>query len=331
MAPTAPQVLEEQDAEAAGGGRDQDRVVRHRARSGRAARVRSGRCRSRPPRRRHRGRAAARGGGRRPRPRRWRSRPAQPDRGGPRPCGAASPGSPPPRRPRLPPPHGRGSSAAPARAPSRSRSAADAHVEQVHAARRDADANLSRPGLRVGVLLQSQDLWAAERVMGDCSHGTSEQRQVHLRSSLAWRPGPRAARRRCRRCGRARRRCARPRRHRRRRRARRRCRCRPGPRSAGAEGVTKASMMPLMKSTTTSPRATVPAVRPSRAIDWPRVRSPGAIHDQKSRRPTPPATNTAVSSSSPCGLISPQKWPPWSCRIMIEPMIARLATFWKSR
>ena len=41
------------------------------------------------------------------------------------------------------------------------------------------------------------------------------------------------------------------------------------------DGVTKASMTPLTSSTATSPRATVPAVRPSRASDWLRVSAPG--------------------------------------------------------
>jgi len=81
-------------------------------------------------------------------------------------------------------------------------------------------------------------------------------------------------------------------------------------------------MIPETMSTATSPSTTVPAVRPSRAIDWDRVSSPGSTQDQNSRNPTPPATNTAVSSSSPCGRISPQKWAPWSARCMIDPMSA---------
>ena len=96
------------------------------------------------------------------------------------------------------------------------------------------------------------------------------------------------------------------------------------------DGVTNPSMTPLRARTATSPRAIVPAVRPSWASDWARVSDPGSIQDQKSRSPTPPATKTAVSSSSPCGRISPQKCPAWSWRVMIEPMIARLAMFWKS-
>ena len=71
--------------------------------------------------------------------------------------------------------------------------------------------------------------------------------------------------------------------------------------------------------------ATVPAVRPSRATDCARVRPPGSTQDQKSRRPTPPATKTAVSSSMPCGRIRPQKWPPWWWRIMIDPITARFS------
>ncbi len=90
-------------------------------------------------------------------------------------------------------------------------------------------------------------------------------------------------------------------------------------------------MQPLIARTPTRPMATVAAVRPSREKDWPRVRSPGSTHDQKSRSPTPPATNTAVSSSRPCGRISPQNSGPCPCRVMIEPTIARFATFWNSR
>ena len=89
-------------------------------------------------------------------------------------------------------------------------------------------------------------------------------------------------------------------------------------------------MTPLTSSTTTRPSATVPAVRPSRASAWERDRSPGSTHDQNSRKPTPPATKTAVSSSRPWGRISPQKSSPRSCRIMIDPMIARLAMLSKS-
>ena len=73
-------------------------------------------------------------------------------------------------------------------------------------------------------------------------------------------------------------------------------RSRSGPRSAGRLGVTKASRQPLTASTPTRPSATVPAVRPSRANDCERVRSPGSTHDQNSRSPTPAATKTAVSS-----------------------------------
>ena len=90
-------------------------------------------------------------------------------------------------------------------------------------------------------------------------------------------------------------------------------------------------MHPLTASTPTSPSATVAAVRPSRANDWARVRSPGSTHDQNSRSPTPPATKTAVSSRSPCGRIRPQNSAARPCRVMIEPMTARFAMFWKSR
>ena len=96
------------------------------------------------------------------------------------------------------------------------------------------------------------------------------------------------------------------------------------------DGVTNASMTPLTSSTSTRPSATVPAVRPSRASAWVRDRSPGSTQDQNSRKPTPPATKTAVSSRRPWGRISPQNSSPRSWRIMIEPMIARLAMLSKS-
>ena len=62
-----------------------------------------------------------------------------------------------------------------------------------------------------------------------------------------------------------------------------------------------------------------------------RVSAPGSTQDQNSLSPTPAATKTAVSSSSPCGSSSPQKCPPWSWRIMIEPRMATFAMFWNSR
>ena len=72
------------------------------------------------------------------------------------------------------------------------------------------------------------------------------------------------------------------------------------------EGVTKASMTPEMNNTTTKPSATDMAARPSRAMAVIRVCGPGSIQAQNMRSPTPAATNTAVSSSRPCGRIRPK-------------------------
>ena len=48
------------------------------------------------------------------------------------------------------------------------------------------------------------------------------------------------------------------------------------------------------------------ASRPAAASAWERGSGPGSTQDQPIRSPTPAATNTAVSSSSPCGLIRPK-------------------------
>ena len=153
-----------------------------------------------------------------------------------------------------------------------------------------------------------------------------DQRSLEQRQA-AWRPGPRAARRRCRRCGRADGRCGRARTRRRRRRSLgERCRCRSGPRSAAPDGVTNASMTPLTSSTTTSPSATVPAVRPSRASDCgagqrararPTTRTAAARRRRRRRRRSARAARAGGSA--------PRTGPPRSCRIMIEPMTARLS------
>ena len=97
------------------------------------------------------------------------------------------------------------------------------------------------------------------------------------------------------------------------------------------DGVTNASMTPLTSSTSTSPRATATALRPSCATDCPRVRGPGSTQDQNSRSPTPAATKTAVSSSRPCGRISPKNSEPRSCWIISAPMTATLRTLVSSR
>ncbi len=72
------------------------------------------------------------------------------------------------------------------------------------------------------------------------------------------------------------------------------------------DGVTNASTTPETHSVAASPRASAPAAWPSSASACDRLRGPGSIHDQPSRRPAPAATNTQVSSSSPCGRISPK-------------------------
>ena len=68
--------------------------------------------------------------------------------------------------------------------------------------------------------------------------------------------------------------------------------------------VTNPSISPDTASTPTRPRATVNNARPSSARARPRGRGPGSTIVQNSRSPAAPETNTAVSSSSPCGLIS---------------------------
>ena len=73
----------------------------------------------------------------------------------------------------------------------------------------------------------------------------------------------------------------------------------PAPRSAR----TPAARRPV-------PTATATTARPCSASTWPRGRSPGAITDQPSRIPAAAARNTAVSSSSPCGVSRPRKTSP---------------------
>ena len=53
-------------------------------------------------------------------------------------------------------------------------------------------------------------------------------------------------------------------------------------------------------------------------------RRPGSTQDQNSRSPTPAATNTAVSSSRPCGRIRPKNSAPRSCWIISAPITATL-------
>ena len=73
------------------------------------------------------------------------------------------------------------------------------------------------------------------------------------------------------------------------------------------DGVTNASITPDTASTTASPRAMPdrrPALRPRPPPRGAAARGRSTV--QPSRRPAPAATNTAVSSSSPCGVISPK-------------------------
>ncbi len=90
-------------------------------------------------------------------------------------------------------------------------------------------------------------------------------------------------------------------------------------------------MTPLTSSTRTSPRATAAALRPSWATDCIRVRGPGSTQDQKSRSPTPAATNTAVSSRMPCGRISPKNSDPRPWSIISAPITATLRMLDHSR
>ena len=67
------------------------------------------------------------------------------------------------------------------------------------------------------------------------------------------------------------------------------------------DGVTNASITPHSRSSTTSPSDVPSAARPSAPRACTRDRGPGSTQAQKSRSPTPAATNRQVSSSSPCG------------------------------
>ena len=71
-----------------------------------------------------------------------------------------------------------------------------------------------------------------------------------------------------------------------------------------AEPVTYPSIRPDTASAPASPIATVTSARPSCASATVRGRGPGDTAVQKSLRPAAPATNTAVSSSSPWGAMS---------------------------
>ena len=97
-----------------------------------------------------------------------------------------------------------------------------------------------------------------------------------------------------------------------------------------ADPVTKPSMSPDTASTPTRPIATVNSARASsRERPAARARGPGSIHVQKIRRPAAPATNTAVSSSRPCGAMSWRNTSRCPCAAIMPPtaptLIALLA------
>jgi hypothetical protein len=91
--------------------------------------------------------------------------------------------------------------------------------------------------------------------------------------------------------------------------------------------VTNASITPLTSSTTTSPTATVIASRPAAASACPRGSRPGSTQAQPSRSPAPAATNTAVSSRIPCGLISPKNTSALPLPIISPPVSPTLTAF----
>ena len=97
------------------------------------------------------------------------------------------------------------------------------------------------------------------------------------------------------------------------------------------DGVTKASITPLTRSTTASPSATPAAVRPAAATARPRGSGPGSITVQPKRRPTPAATHTQVSSSRPCGVIRPKKRSSRPAEAIRPPTRAMLNAFCQSR
>ena len=72
------------------------------------------------------------------------------------------------------------------------------------------------------------------------------------------------------------------------------------------------------------------AARPSCARATLRGRGPGSNHCQPSRMPAPAATNTAVSSSSPCGAIRPKNTSPRPLATISPPTIPTLMAFWAS-
>ena len=72
------------------------------------------------------------------------------------------------------------------------------------------------------------------------------------------------------------------------------------------DGVTNASTTPETARVAARPSASAPAAWPSSASACDRVRGPGSIQAQPSRSPAPAATKTQVSSSRPCGRISPK-------------------------
>ena len=116
------------------------------------------------------------------------------------------------------------------------------------------------------------------------------------------------------------------------RRPRRAPRSRPGPRSAAGDGVTNASMHAGDGEHDDQAHRDA-AGRPPLVGE--RLRA-GAVagRDPRPEQPQPHAGRPRRRRSARAGRagrISPKNRPPWSWRIMIEPIRARFATFWKSR
>ena len=82
------------------------------------------------------------------------------------------------------------------------------------------------------------------------------------------------------------------------------------------DGVTKPSRTPGHAEHRTSPNETEAADLPSSARASARLRGPGSTTVQPSLSPTPAAMKSAVSSSIPCGRISPKNSAPRPAAIM---------------
>ena len=107
----------------------------------------------------------------------------------------------------------------------------------------------------------------------------------------------------------------------------------PQRRPAAGDGVTNASSSAADQRTARpGPSATSIADRPASASARPACAAGrGAIHAQPIRSPTPAATKTAVSSSSPCGVISPKKTSARPLAIITPPTRPTFSAFCHSR